>query len=436
MIIPASISGQAIAVLGLGRSGMSAVRALDRAGARVFAHDDHASPALPASVTSAPPGDWPWTELAMVVISPGIPHAFPAPHPAAEIASSHGVPVVSDIELMMLAEPEARIVGITGTNGKSTTTMLITHLLEASGITAVAGGNIGTAALDLEDPGKDGVIVLELSSYQLEITPSLRLDAGAIINITPDHLDRHLGWGGYVAAKAMLATAITSDGLLALGRGRELEPMLDLCPGHAERISPDDAPVMITSPALAGPHNIENTAIAFKLCRFLGGDLEAMAAALPDFAGLPHRMEPIGSRDGIQFINDSKATNAKAAEQALRSFASIYWIAGGEAKEGGLGQLGDALGNVNRAYLIGAAAQGFAADLKDRVPYRLSGTIEAAIRQAISDAQDDGRHEATILLAPAAASFDQFRNFEDRGDAFRHLAEAWIADTPEEARRV
>ena len=429
MIIPAIMSGKTVAVLGLGRSGLSAVRALAMAGARVYAHDDHTAPQLPEGVQASSPEDWPWDELAVLVISPGIPHAFPEPHPAAAMATARGIPIISDIELMMLARPEARIVGITGTNGKSTTTMLISHLLGACGITAIAGGNIGTPVLELEDPGPDGVIVLELSSYQLEITPSLALDAGAVINITPDHLDRHFGWGGYVAAKARLAEAIRKTGLLVLGRGAELDPLIGFCSGESQRIDQGDAPLFINNPALTGPHNIENTAIAFRLGAYLGGDRQVVESALPQFRGLPHRMEPVCTHDGIHFVNDSKATNAEAAEKALRSFSSIYWIAGGEAKDGGISGITHALSNVVRAYLIGASADDFAHDLGGSIPHRISGTVEQALADAIADASADHLPDATILLAPAAASFDQFRNFEARGDAFRAAALNWAEET-------
>ena len=214
------------------------------------------------------------------MISPGIPHRWPTPHPAAARAEAEGVEIISDIELMMRADIKARVIGITGTNGKSTTALLLGHILNAAGITAHVGGNIGTAVLAMDDPGPDGVLVLELSSYQLETTPGLRLDAGAVTNITPDHLDRHDGWEGYVAAKAMLARAVKAEGLLVLGRDKSLDAMAAASTATAERIGPDDAPLIISSPGLAGPHNIENTAVAFKLANAMGGNKDVMAASL------------------------------------------------------------------------------------------------------------------------------------------------------------
>ena len=444
MIIPTSMAGKTIAVLGLGRSGIASVKALLAAGAKVFAYDDHnPNHDLPAEAVLTPPEKWPWEALAYLVISPGIPHAFPAPHKAAQMALSHDVPIITDVELLMQAQPRARIVGITGTNGKSTTTMLICHLLNACGIAAVAGGNIGIPVLDLDDPGDGGAIVLELSSYQLETVPSLKLEAGAIINITPDHLDRHCGWGGYVTAKTRLTEAIIPEGLLVLGSDDALAPLAGLCAARTERIDADTLEDIknkdIKNPALAGAHNIENAAIALKICAYLGADWgssqgralegDSLQMVLKSFKGLPHRMEQLGSHGGIQFVNDSKATNAQAAEKALKSFPSIYWIAGGQEKQSGITTLADSLDNVVRAYLIGEAAEHFATDIAPHVPCQLSGTLGEATRQAISDAISEQCENATILLAPAAASFDQFSNFEERGDSFRLLAQQWLAAT-------
>ncbi|XDZ66279.1 UDP-N-acetylmuramoyl-L-alanine--D-glutamate ligase [Alphaproteobacteria bacterium LSUCC0684] len=436
MIIPFDMAGKTLAVLGLGRSGMASVSALVAAGATVHAHDDAASPPLPEGAISAPPSAWPWEDMTALVMSPGIPHAFPAPHPAAELARANGVPIISDIELLINAGPVARVVGITGTNGKSTTVKLLGHLLKEAGVPVAVGGNIGTAALALDDPGPEGVIVLELSSYQLETTPSLRLDAGALINITPDHLDRHGGWEGYIAAKRRLVEAIKPEGMLVLGRDPDLVDLAGPCAGKVAVISPEDAPFIGLRENLPGPHNIENGAIAFRLGRFLGLDEAVMLGAIPGFKGLPHRMEIVGFAGPIRFVNDSKGTNSDAALQALRSYTSIYWIAGGLSKEKGIGTISAALGNIRRAYLIGKCAESFAADLAGKVEYRMSGTLDQAIRTAFADAREDNLPEATILLAPAAASFDQFAHFEERGDTFRRKALELIAATPPEETAV
>jgi len=422
MIIPHSMADKTIGVLGLGRSGMASIAALAAAGAHVYAHDDTLQPALGDDAIFMAPSDWPWDEMAALVISPGIPHEFPKPHKAAVLAREHNVPAISDIELLMQSRPAARLVGITGTNGKSTTVKLLGHLLKECGVPVAVGGNIGTAALALDDPGPDGVIVLELSSYQLETTPSLSLDAGALTNITPDHLDRHGGWDGYVAAKLRLVASVKPDGLLVLGRNPDLTELSGPCPGKAEVITPHATPFIGLNDSLVGPHNIENGAIAFRLGRFLGLDLPAMLDAVPSFRGLPHRMEIIGFAGPVRFVNDSKATNAEAALQALRSYAGIYWIAGGLSKEEGIGVIRDALGNIRKAYLIGTCAEHFAADLNGKVEYSLLENLHQATEAAYTDAVQDNLPEATILLAPAAASFDQFANFEARGDTFRELA--------------
>ena len=437
MIIPYSMQDKSVAILGLGRSGLSAAKSLTKAGAKISAYDDHKKPNLPEK-TFSHYKDWNWDEINALVISPGIPHAFPKPHPAAAIAAEYGIPIISDVELLMQAKPIAKIIGITGTNGKSTTTLLLCHLLEAAGIKAIAGGNIGTPVLELNDLGEEGVIVLELSSYQLEITPSLQLDAGAILNITPDHLDRHFGFEGYILAKTRLAESIMPSGLLVLGKDESLASIKKHCEAKTTQITDSDLPQKIENSALNAPHNKENTAIAMALAGFLGGEEAPMLASLASFTSLPHRLETIASWQGIEFVNDSKATNAKATEKALESFSSIYWIAGGQAKEGGIDSIKARLENVVRAYLIGEAAEDFAKSLKDIVPYEIAETLEVATHTAIKDALADKPPSATILLAPAAASFDQFSDFEERGNSFRALVQDWLseASSGEEARNV
>ena len=434
MIIPANISNKTIGVLGLSRSGLASLDALIVAGAHVYAHDDHATPALPDNVHQLNHTDWPWDKMDMLVISPGIPQSYPAPHPAAATARAKGLPIISDIELMLMGKPAAKIIGITGTNGKSTIVSLIDHILRYNGVETALGGNIGTPAIGLDDPGADGVIILELSSYQLEITPSLTLDAGGVINITPDHLDRHGGWDGYVAAKAKLAESIKDDGLLVLGDDAATQSLKDHTRASVKIIHASDAPDLSDAKGLAGPHNAANTAMAIALVQSLGLDEDDIRASLPHFNGLPHRMEHVGEKDNIIFINDSKATNGEAAAEALKSFDDIYWIAGGTAKEDGLGPALDEMKGVRAAYLIGASAEMFAEQIGTQCPYQISGTLDRAVRDAFTEAQAD-EHGATILLSPAAASFDQFKSFEHRGDAFRELAHE-LAPSPKEGRHV
>ena len=434
MIIPANITNKTIGVLGLSRSGLASLDALLAAGARVYAHDDHANPDMPDAVMHHHYDEWPWDDMDMMVISPGIPQLYPEPHPAAAKARAKNLPMISDIELMMMGAPKAKIVGITGTNGKSTIVSLIDHILRFNGMKTTLGGNIGSSAVGLDDPGEDGVIILELSSYQLEITPSLMLDAGGVINITPDHLDRHGGWDGYVAAKSILAKSVKKEGLLVLGDDAVTATLKDYSDAAIKLINANDAPDLSHCAGLAGPHNALNAAMAIAVAQSLGLGMDSILDSLPDFKGLPHRMEAVGAKGQIRFINDSKATNGEAAAEALKSFDDIYWIAGGTAKEDGLGPALDVMDNVRAAYLIGASAEMFAEQIGTRCPHQVMGTMDRAVQEAFDDAVKDDR-EATILLSPAAASFDQFKSFEHRGDTFSRIVEA-LTTSVGEARHV
>ena len=437
MLVPHSMSGTKVGILGLGLSGMAAAHALAAAGARLWLHDDNAAPRgeVPQGAQLCGWQDWPWDKLTSMVISPGIPHAQPQPHPAAARAGEAGVEVISEIEIAIRAAPQARIVAITGTNGKSTTTALTGHCLRSAGRVVAVGGNIGDAACNLDDPGADGVIVLELSSYQLETTPSLRADIAMLLNITPDHLARHGGMEGYVAAKARILDAAGAEGLVVIGTGPHLDPLADArrkAGGKVSIINPADAPATIAGVAsLAGQHNAENAAAAAACLAELGLAEDEIAEGMAGFAGLPHRLQTVASHGGISFVNDSKATNGVAAAKALAAFDNVYWIAGGEAKEDGLGEAAGETAKVAHAYLIGSAAQAFAAELDGIVETSLSGDLETATTSAFADASaatgTDGR-DATILLSPAAASFDQFASFVARGDAFTAIARRLAAD--------
>ena len=437
MLVPHSMSGKKVGILGLGLSGMAAARALAAAGAGLWLHDDNTAPRgeVPAGAHLCGWQDWPWAELSSMVISPGIPHAHPQPHPAAARAAQAGVEVISEIEIAMRAAPQARIVAITGTNGKSTTTALTGHCLRTAGRDVAVGGNIGDAACNLDDPGADGVIVLELSSYQLETTPSLRADVAMLLNITPDHLARHGGMDGYVAAKARILDATGPDGLAVIGGGPRLARLADArrkAGAPVTVIDPSDAPDAIKGVAsLAGTHNAENAAAAAAGLAALGMSGDEIANGMASFGGLPHRLQTVASHGGISFVNDSKATNGVAAARALAAFGNIYWIAGGEAKEDGLGEAAAETAHVAHAYLIGSSAAAFAAELDGIVETSLSGDLETATTSAFADASaaagTDGR-DATILLSPAAASFDQFTSFVARGDAFTEIARRLAAD--------
>lgn len=432
MLHPTNMTALPVGVLGLGRSGMAAAHSLCAAGATVFMADDHGTTAtIPAGCKLVPWQDWPWESLALLVISPGIPHLHPTPHPAAEMAREHGVEIVSEIEIALRAQPQARLVTVTGTNGKSTATALIGHCLASADWPVTVGGNIGDAACGLTDPGPDGVIVLELSSYQLETTPSLCSDIAILLNITPDHLDRHNGMDGYVAAKTKIFDQMRDGGLAVIGTNDpyvgNIGEQLVQRGLTTQQIDHELAPAWLAEcPSLRGTHNAENAVAALLALRQLGMDDATIAAGMRSFAGLPHRMQHVAQWRNIAFIDDSKATNGVAAAKSMGAFDNIYWIAGGTAKEDGIGAAADALDQIHRAYLIGASADAFADQLSGHVPTQIMGDLDSATRAAFADACDETKRDAlpaTILLAPAAASFDQFDSFVARGEAFAALAQ-------------
>ena len=426
MLVPHVMSGQTVGVLGLGSSGMAAVASLDAAGVTTFAHDDN-SPDTPISNgTLMRWQDWPWQDLDALVISPGIPHLHPAPHPAAALASAANIEILSEVEIALRGMPQAPIVVITGTNGKSTTTTLVGHCLQEAGKAVAIGGNIGRAACSLDDPGPDGVIVLELSSYQLETTPTLSPTIAVVLNITPDHIDRHGGMAGYVAAKTRALTTLRADGTAILGRSDDhVKQLANACIARGVRTllaMPDQAPAgRKHCLALRGDHNAENAAAAGLVLHCLGLDRDQIDHGMASFAGLPHRLQTVATLGPISFINDSKATNGTAAANAIAAFSHIYWIAGGLAKEDGLDAVIPHIGNVKKAYLIGNSATAFAKTLHGQCDTGIYDNLHDATRAAFDDAKDNVSG-GTILLAPAAASFDQFDNFGARGDAFCQLA--------------
>lgn len=459
------LAGKAVAVMGLGVAGLATARALAASEAKVMAWDDTPESRTRAEREGLPLVDLAradWAGIELLVLSPGIPHSFPIPHPVAARAREAGVPIVCDIDLLGRAQAtgdgRARLLGITGTNGKSTTTALVAHVLGSADRTIEFGGNLGPPVLAMRPLGPDGCYVLELSSYQLERTESVAWDVGVLLNISPDHLDRHGGMAGYVAAKARmfatqadgavavigiddedsraLANRLVTEGRLQVRRisGRRIEPgilgveddnLVDWTGGGSKRtILPLD-----DLHRLRGSHNRQNVAAAFAACRALGLGDDEIVAAVRSFRGLPHRQELVASIGPIVFVNDSKATNQDAAATALSSFERIYWIAGGQPKEGGYGAIDPYLDRIAHAFLIGAAAEAIANHLGDRVPHTIAGTLDRAVSAAVDmAARDPVPDEKVILLAPACASFDQFANFGERGDAFRALAEQCVAD--------
>src|SRR6267154_1698674 len=453
MIVVDDFRGRPVGVLGLAKSGRAAAQALAAGGADILAWDDNpkAREALAAQLPIRELATADWRNIAALVLSPGIPHSFPEPHPAVTRARDAGAAIIGDLELLGRAQPEARYIGITGTNGKSTTTALIGHILAAAGQRVEVGGNLGTPALSLAPLGRDGSYVIEASSFQLELITTLAFDIALLLNITPDHLDRHGTMEGYVAAKRHIfarqkkaATAIVGvddaicrdlcDELRRTGPARVvpisvLQPvsggvyvdqgwLVDAMGGQPVRVLD-----LGLAERLPGAHNWQNAAAAYAAARVSGVDTAAATAAICSFPGLAHRQELVGTIDGVRYINDSKATNADATEKALLCYPAIYWIVGGLAKAGGIEPLAPYFGRLRHTFLIGRATEEFAATLEGSVPFTRCGDLATAVAAASAQARHDGVPGAVVLLSPACASYDQFKNFEERGDIFRGLVE-------------
>ncbi len=442
---PDLFAGRRFAVLGLGRNGLQAAHALVAMGSAVTAWDDDPQiRAAAAGLDLADPLARPFTAEALV-LSPGIPHLLPAPHPAAAHAMAAGRPVLSDAELLFQAVRRAgsaaRFAGITGTNGKSTTTALLAHILAAAGRPVAAGGNLGPAALALPLLADDGVYVLEMSSYMLERIASLRFDAAAMLNLSPDHLDRHGDMAGYEAAKRAIFDRQTSRDVAVAGiddaRSRGIAAWLATREARIMVISGQDpadvwcdsgtlcdqaGPLldMARAGGLPGAHNAQNAAAAAALAAALGVPRGTVAQSIAQFPGLAHRQQLLAAIAGVQFVNDSKATNADAAARALSCYPRLVWIAGGIAKQDGIAELAPWFGRIAQALLIGRDAPALAATLAAHgVPHAIAGTLDAAVPAAFAAAQ---RLDApVVLLSPACASFDQFSGFEARGAHFAEL---------------
>ncbi|MDX2073644.1 MAG: UDP-N-acetylmuramoyl-L-alanine--D-glutamate ligase [Alphaproteobacteria bacterium] len=458
-MIPATpYKGQKVGVFGLGKAGEASVAALTAGGAEVFAWDDkHQAQGVrnkatekddlsPVTCHLSPYADWPWQELKALVLAPGVAKT----HVCAQLAQRHNVPIIGDIEILFQSQPEARYIGITGTNGKSTTTTLIGHILQEAGVRCEVGGNLGTAALSLAPLGADGIYVLELSSYQLDLIHTTRFNVAVLLNITPDHLDRHGDMAGYIAAKKHIFERQTADDVAIIAVDDEYTRQV-----AEDRCQASDAAVIKVSagqkadggvyvldgllsdtchlpPAtydisqissLTGQHNWQNAAVAYAAARACGVSPEKIIAAMRSFPGLRHRLQLVKTIDGVRFINDSKATNADAVQHALKPYKNIYWIAGGKAKSGGIESLAPLFGHIARAYLIGEAEDMFAGTLEGKVNYVCCGTLENAVKHAAEDAFREKKQDAVVLLSPACASFDQFTSFEHRGDVFCELVE-------------
>ncbi len=460
--------GRKVALFGLGGSGLATLRALAAGGAEVAAWDDDEKARARAVAAGFAPVDLTavdWRAFAALALAPGVPLTHPKPHWTVQRAKAAGVPVVGDIELFVRERaaraPRAPFVAVTGTNGKSTTTALIAHVLREAGREVAMGGNIGVPILDLPPPADARIHVVECSSFQIDLAPSLAPSVGALINITPDHLDRHGTVEAYAAIKERLV-ARAETALIGLDDApcRAIAERLQSREAktgapHVVAISAAPAPladvwiedrVIVTrqgsqklvdlrlAPALRGAHNGQNAAFAFAAARALGLGAEEIARGMASFPGLAHRMEQVGRLGRVLFVNDSKATNADAAEKALLSFHDIHWILGGKAKEGGIEPLRGLFPRVAKAYLIGAASEDFARTLGDDVAFERCGALEHALASAARDAAQSAAAEPVVLLSPACASYDQFANFEARGDCFRYLVAALIANSREAER--
>jgi UDP-N-acetylmuramoylalanine--D-glutamate ligase len=465
MIPVRGFEGKTVAVFGLARTGLAAARALVAGGAEVALWDDNpkaraAAEAEGFALTDLSKADW--SDFAALMLSPGVPLTHPKPHWTVERATEAGVEILGDMELFartVNAAPEhkrPKVVAITGTNGKSTTTALVGHICAMAGRDVRIGGNIGVGVLGLEDMHGGAVYVLEMSSYQLDLTSSLHADVTIILNLSPDHLERHGGMEGYVAAKRrilanqgkgdtavigvddqwgqQICTEITAanrrtivpiSANKAMGRGvYVLNGLLYDATGERAQEIAD----LNRARSLPGRHNWQNAAAAYAAAKGLGISPDEAAEHLMSFPGLAHRMEPVAQLGRVKFINDSKATNTDAARQALSSYPKVYWIAGGQPKTGGIESLADLFPRIAKAYLIGEAAPAFAQTLKGKAAVVEAGTMDVAVANAYADAAAS-KQDAIVLLSPAAASFDQFADFEARGEAFRAAVQR-LADAP------
>ncbi|WP_108881324.1 UDP-N-acetylmuramoyl-L-alanine--D-glutamate ligase [Anderseniella sp. Alg231-50] len=443
-----SFKGKRVGVFGLGRSGNATVDALVRGGAEVLAWDD-----APAASDMAKEQGLPvvnlhgvdFTTLDSFVLSPGVPLTHPEPHWSVKKALACGVEIIGDTEILAreLAGTGAKLVAITGTNGKSTTTALAGHVLASAGLDVEVGGNIGTAALLLPAPVSGKIYVIELSSYQIDLMPSLKPDVGILMNLTPDHLERHGDMENYAAVKARMFALQDNDDLAGISLDDEWcveiaaaaakhTALSSFSVGAKEATVQSDGDTvsdtrdgtsvsLSQARALRGEHNAQNACAAYIIAHRLGLDAGQIEQGLNSFPGLEHRMEEIGSAGRVVFINDSKATNADAAAKALSSFKRIYWIAGGQAKQGGIAPLQPHFDRIAKAYLIGQDAPLLAEALAGHAPHIACDTMATAVRQAAQDAAADtsDQGEIAVLLSPACASFDQYPNFEMRGDDFR-----------------
>ena len=452
------MEGKSFGVFGLGKTGLTSAEALVSSGAEVYSYDENEQAREKTANTpylAEHPTSWPWQNLNALVLSPGVPLTHPKPHAVVRKAREVGVEIIGDIEIFartMNAMPKdrrAKIVAVTGSNGKSTTTSLIAHILREAGHRVFEGGNIGEAVLGLPQPEENSIYVLELSSYQLDLTHSLKADIAVLLNISPDHLDRHGGMDGYVMAKKRIFRNQDGDDFAFIGVDDDISQTI--CTDQISHKKANVVPVSVKGTlghgvfalggeifynfenktiqagkipdivSLRGQHNFQNAAVAFAVCNRLGVSPPLAMMAMAKFTGLPHRMEYVAEIDGVTFINDSKATNADAVIKAFGAFDSIFWIAGGKAKEGGIEDLDAHLTNVRTGYFYGESANLFAKQVGHKISTQTYTRINHAVDNAFADALSTKAKNPVVLLSPAAASFDQYKNFEERGDVFRKI---------------
>ena len=468
MIAAKAFANKTVAVFGLARTGLGAVRSLVAGGTTVIAWDDSSTARDLGGQEGAeimPWREWPWEKITALVLSPGVPLTHPRPHGVVEHANSAHVPVIGDVELFAREirpnsdlPGKSPVIAITGTNGKSTTTALVGHILTQCGFDAQIGGNIGKSVLELSSPSAKTIYVLEMSSFQIDLAPGLVPDVALLSNLSPDHIDRHGSMENYAAIKARLMRQTAKDGQVVIGvddayssaiftqasaGGRAQAHPLSVGKVLGRGIFVVDGALydalggrpfkvmdMAAATHLPGAHNWQNAALAYGAVRAFVSDSKKITGAIASFPGLAHRMEDVGHIGKTVFINDSKATNADATARALTVYPDIFWIAGGKPKDGGIAPLAAFFPRVRKAYLIGEAANQFARTLDGKAQYEMSGTIDAAVASAAADAAASAAEAPVVLLSPACASYDQFKDFEQRGDAFRNL----VAKLPKHVR--
>ena len=423
-----------VGILGLGISGVAAAKILTNSQANIYVFDDKKDiSCAPLKTIWLDYRKWSWNKIDTLVVTPGIPIHSSNQHEAVKLAKKNKTKIVNDIDLFFQTRPSAKVFGITGTNGKSTTVALLNHILSFNNISTVIGGNFGFPACAIKDPGKNGIIILELSSYQLDGTSNLLLNAASIINLTPDHLNYHESFNCYKKSKLKIIHFLIDNGDLILNKNdafiKEIVDREKIKKIKLSKIDPSNSKNYIKKNIfLEGKHNYINTAIAIAFAKTISLNNKQIESAINTFSGLPHRLEPIYNSDKIKIINDSKATNGEAASAALKAFKNIFWIAGGEAKSDGIGKASSNLENVLNIFLIGKSSDIFYEQISTvncDIPITKCITLDKAIMLAIEKAEKSKVDHIVILLSPAAASFDQYKSFEERGNKFKDIINAY-----------